>query len=232
MKQTKPEGRRKGEAGFSLAELIVAMCVTLIIMAAATSLLSQSFHIQGRENRRTAALADTQRALNTVTREVSNAGYNLKSNGILADESGEESITVLSDYDRDDAWDKDEVVSFQLRDNPDTGAKSLVRFGLAAEGATETTGTVLAEYVDTFKVRYFPEKVDYETGGCELGDDVLAQATTADKAQYVIFIVCATLPEVGAKGAAGYQPESRVQLVSDATLRNSLNLSNTALPKY
>ena len=231
MKQTKPLGRRKGEAGFSLAELIVDLCVTLIIMAAATSLLSQSFHIQGRENRRTAALADTQRALNTITREVSNAGYNLKSNGILADESGEESLTVLSDFDRDDVWDDDESSPSSCAT---TEHRHQVARPLHPRGGRRhpRRPPVLAEYVDTFKCAYFSEKVDYETGGCELGDDVLAKATTADKAQYVVFIVCATLPEMGAKGAAGYQPESRVQLVSDTTLRNSLNLSNSALPKY
>jgi prepilin-type N-terminal cleavage/methylation domain-containing protein len=227
-----PTRERAGEAGFSLLELLVALGITLVIMSLAASLVSQSVNIRTREDQRSAALADTQSALNMMTREISNSGYGLQSNGIYAAESGSEAITVLSDYDGDNVWDKDEIVSFQLRNNPNTGANSLVRLSLSAAGAAQTTGTVLAESVDTLRVRYFAQRENYETGECDLDNTALAKATTPGKAQYVVFVLCATMPEVGSPGADGYQPASRVQLVSDATLRNSLNLSNTALPKY
>lgn len=231
MNQTQP---RAGEAGFSLVELIVAMGITLVIMGLASSLASQSFSVQTRENQRSTALADAQGALNLITREITNAGYGLKSNGIYTAQSDDETITVLSDFDLDDAWDADEIISFRLDDNPETGRISLVRLSLGAAGAAETTGTVLAESVDNFQVNYFSERVNYETGECALELDAgsAAAVTTPDKAQYVVLVLCATLPAVGAEGHEGYQPASRVQLVSDATLRNSLNLSNTALPKY
>jgi prepilin-type N-terminal cleavage/methylation domain-containing protein len=231
--QTSPQGRA-GEAGFSLIELLVAMTVTLIIMGLASSLASQSFNVQTRESQRSTALADAQGALNLITREITNSGYGLKSNGIYSAQSDDESITVLSDYDRDNTWDKDEIVSFRLDEDAATGTISLVRLALGAAGAAETTGTVLAQSVDNFQVNYFSQRVDYETGDCdlELDADSEAAVTTPDKAQYVVLVLCATLPAVGAEGGEGYQPPSRVQLVSDATLRNSLNLSNTALPKY
>lgn len=223
---------RAGEAGFSLIELVVAMGVTLVIMALASSLLSQSFNVRTREGRRSTAVTDAQSALNVITREVSNAGYGLKSNGIFTAQSDDDSITVLADFDQDNTWDADEVISFQLRVNPDTGSNTLVRLATDGAGAAVTSGTVLAESVDSFRVRYFSQRRDYTTGTCDLDANSVAAVTTPDKAQYVVFVLCATLPAVGTAGDPGFQPASRVQLISDATLRNSLNLSNTAMPKY
>lgn len=231
MRQTEPSGRA-GEAGFSLIELMIALGATLVVMALASSLVAQCFNIKTRESARSAALADAQSALNTITREITNAGYGLKSNGIYTAQSDDDSLTVLSDYNMNDAWDKDEIVSFQLLANPNTGQDSLVRYALDDSGVATTSGTVLASSVDRFLVRYFSERVDYETAECDIDDASLAQTVTPDKAQYVVLVLCATLPAVGAPDTAGYQPAYRVQLVSDATLRNSLNLSTSGLPKY
>jgi hypothetical protein len=198
----------------------------------ATTLLSGSFKVRTREDLKTLALADTQRALNTMTREISNAGYGLQSNGVLAAQSSEAGVTVLSDYNEDNAWDPDEVVSFQLANNPNTGKNSLIRYTLDGAGDTDTIGTVLAENVDSLKVRYYGQRRNYETGDCDVDDASQAAVTTPDKAQYLVLVICATLPAVGQPNSPGYQPASTVQLVSDATLRNSLALSNSALPKY
>lgn len=231
MRQT-PTQTRAAEGGFSLIELIIAMGVTLTVMTMATSLLSASFNVRTRESRRSAALADTQRALNIMTRELTNAGYNLKSNGILAAQSDDDSLATLSDLNMNDTWDEDEIIAYKLEDNPNTGANSLVRYSLGATGAATTTGTVLAEYVDTFKVRYYSQKRDYTTADCDVDAASAAAVTTPDKAQYVVLVVCATLPAVGREKTPGYQPATTVQLVSDAVLRNSTTLSNTGLPKY
>jgi hypothetical protein len=45
-------------------------------------------------------------------------------------------------------------------------------------------------------------------------------AANPESAGYVVISVCVQLPAVGTYGQRGYQPASRVQLVSDATLRN------------
>ncbi len=231
MSHTQPQ-TRAGEAGFSLIELVVAMGVTLVIMALASTLLSQSFNVRTRESQRSTAVTDAQSALNVITREVSNAGYGLKSNGIYTAQSDDDAITVLADFDQDNTWDADEVISYQLRANPNTGTNSLVRLATDGAGAAATSGTVLAESVNSFRVRYFSQRRDYTTGNCDLDANSVAAVTTPDKAQYVVFVLCATLPAIGEAGDPGFQPASRVQLISDATLRNSLNLSNTALPKY
>jgi hypothetical protein len=45
--------------------------------------------------------------------------------------------------------------------------------------------------------------------------------TSKSAAKYIVVSLCVSLPAVGVAGTAGYQPTSRVQLVSDIALRNS-----------
>src|SRR5256886_8919090 len=76
------------QSGFSLLELIIGMAITLVVVTIASTLLASSFAIRGRENQRSSAIADAQRALNTMSREIANAGYGLSTNGIVAGGSG------------------------------------------------------------------------------------------------------------------------------------------------
>ena len=82
------------ETGFSLVELTIAMTVTILIAGLASVLLAGSFGIRARENQKSDALADTQRGLNLMTREISNSGYALLDNGLVAADSGPSSIRV------------------------------------------------------------------------------------------------------------------------------------------
>src|SRR6185369_8093021 len=90
----KPSNTKHREAGFTIAELMVAMTVTLVMIGLTGALLAGSFSIRTRENQRTEALADTQRGLNLMTREIANSGYALTDNGIVAADSGASSIRV------------------------------------------------------------------------------------------------------------------------------------------
>jgi hypothetical protein len=47
-------------------------------------------------------------------------------------------------------------------------------------------------------------------------------AATPDLASKIRMTVTVTLPAVGTRGTGGYQPPTRMQLVSEATLRNAL----------
>src|SRR2546428_12855273 len=85
---------KSSEAGFSLAELMIALTVTLVMAGLASILMAGSFNIRARENQKTDAIADTQRGLNLMTREISNAGFGLTDNGIVAADSGLSSIRV------------------------------------------------------------------------------------------------------------------------------------------
>jgi Tfp pilus assembly protein PilW len=82
------------QQGFSLFELVVGMGITLTIMAIGAALLSSTFNIRGRENRRTEALAAAQHALNIMARDIANAGFGLKRNGIIPQDSDASSIRI------------------------------------------------------------------------------------------------------------------------------------------
>src|ERR1041384_4232809 len=91
------------QSGFSLIELTIAMTITITILGLASTLLAGSFNIRSREDRKSDAIADVQRALNIMTREISNAGLKLpsgltyvSSNGIVKDDSDSQSIRIVS----------------------------------------------------------------------------------------------------------------------------------------
>jgi len=216
-------------AGFSLLELMIAMAVTLVIMLLASSLVAGSFNIRNRENQRTEALADSQRALNLMTREIANAGYGLNDNGIVPTDSTTTTIRVRANLNAaagettsSTATDRDEDIKYLLY--TDSSNSYIVRLDVN----TAAQEMVLANRVDALTIRYYGDKVYYTTAtnACDISNvrDAAGNAVsevTPGNAKYVVISICVTLPAVGAFGAPGYQPASRVQLVSDATLRNA-----------
>ena len=214
--------------GFSLIELLIAMTITLVLLGVASAILASSFKIRTRENQKTEALADSQRGLNLITREVANSGYGLTDNGIVSTDSGLTSIRVRANLNASDgevtsnsATDKDEDVKYMLY--TDSGSSYIVRLDVNV-AAQEM---VLANRVDALNIRYYPDKVYYRTANCDITNVVdgagnpISEVTQKSNAKYIVVSVCVTLPAVGTPGSDGYQPNSRVQLVSDVTLRNS-----------
>jgi type II secretory pathway pseudopilin PulG len=236
----------KNEAGFSLVEVIVAMAVTITIMALACSLLAGSFNVRAREDRKSDAIADVQRALNIMTREISNSGLKLPgglaavaTNGIVTNDSDNQSIRFVSNlngmpdsangyFEDSDVVDADEDIKFVMYEDADLGQRYIVRY--EKNGSTPTT--VLANRIDSLVFRYYDEKVTYDTtvdadGNCDIENVLNALGTTEDpvspgSAKFVVIAVGVTLPAVGQIGAPGYQPPSQVQLTSDVVLRNSI----------
>src|SRR6185369_1102466 len=112
-------------AGFSLIELILAMAITLTVLGLSSTLLAGGFYSRSREDRKSDGIADVQRALNIMTREISNSGMKLHSglsavanNGIVTNDSDNESIRIVSNlngmpdstngyYEDDDVEDTD-----------------------------------------------------------------------------------------------------------------------------
>jgi Tfp pilus assembly protein PilW len=93
----------KTQAGFSLLELLIAMGITLTVVGLASTLLASSFNIRSREDRKSDAIADVQRALNIMTREISNSGFKVPAglpsvspNGIVTGDSNNESLRIVS----------------------------------------------------------------------------------------------------------------------------------------
>lgn len=212
---------KKSEAGYTLAELMVAMVITLVLSGLAGKLLEGAFNVRFREDERSVALADAQRALNIMSREVANAGFGLANNGIVAADSNDGSIRVRANLNAfegvassSSVSDASEDIRYRLMTNDDNSYIERLDVNTGARVA------VLANRVDDFTVAYFRDKVNFTAGDCvvKAGD-----AEVADKkdARYVVIAVCVNLPAHGSPGGNGYQPPSSVQLVSSVALRNA-----------
>lgn len=221
--------RLNGAAGFSLVELMIAMTVTLVIAGLASTLIAQSFNARSRENRRTAALAGAQRALNIMSRQIANAGFGLNpgvTNGIVAADSNNPQIRIRADLNGDGAVNnmvqgESEDVAFMVSNGG--GRNSLVSFSAVA-GAS----SVLSDRIDRLRVRYYAQRVNYtavnnpnDANSCDIQTAGGVAEVNPAQARYVVLVVCADLPPVGAPRQPGFQPRERVQLVSDVALRNS-----------
>jgi prepilin-type N-terminal cleavage/methylation domain-containing protein len=210
--------RRKGEAGFSLIELMVALGVTLVIMVIATRLLSMSMFVRQRENQRAEAIADVQRALQAMSREISNAGLGMSNNGLVATDSDAITIRIRSNLDAfcgttssacdTDTSDPGEDIVFALINNTTGGGGDNQRLITRQDVNSSNAISSLANRIDSLAFVYV--KADGTT------------TTDASLAQKVRITVTVTLPKVGSERQAGYQPPSQMQLVSEAVLRNLL----------
>ncbi len=178
-------------SGFSLLELLIAMTITLVVMAAASTLLATSLRTRTRENQRSNALAAAQRALNIMSREIGNSGYGLTDNGIFVVDSDDDSIRVRANLDNGvDLNQVNEDVRFVFQDDNEV----IVR--------VDNTGTsgVLATNITEMQVQYH---------------DVAGVATTAALAERIRLDIRVDLP------AGPQQPAGTVRLVSDVALRNA-----------
>src|SRR4051812_24679490 len=218
---TEPSAR-KLEAGFSLMELLIALTITLTILGVASGLLASSFNVRARENQKTDALADSQRALNIMTREIANTGFGLSDNGIVAADSNENAIRVRANLNAYDGYttsnsisDRNEDVKYSLYT---AGTDSyIVRLDIGTQNQT----TVLANRVDALRIRYYPTKVNYTlSGNCDIAT-ATSEVTQKSETKYIVISVCVELTARGQPGSPGYQPPGRVQLVSDVYLRNA-----------
>lgn len=209
------------QSGFSLLELVIGMAITLVIVTIASTLLASSFAVRGRENQRSSAIADAQRALNTMSREIANAGYGLSTNGIVAGDSGLTQIRVRSDLDLSGATSADSEDIKYVYVN-DANGSFIVRMNLQP---SQTTG-LIANRIDGLAIYYYDQRVTYT-----IGDGVITNVknsagssqaqVTPDLANYIVLVLKVTLPAVGTSGSPGYQPPAATQLVSTVTLRNS-----------
>ncbi len=219
---------RATSRGFSLIELLIAMTITMALMTAAATLLANALRVRSRENQKSDALADVQRALNIMSREIANSGFNLSNNGIVAADSSRVRLRVranlnrfmvddpfLTDMQRASAQDDLEDITYFLNEADKT--KYLARHDLYGTGST-----VLANRIDSMNFYYFDQKVTYTAapGDDEITNMSAAEVVDKSQAKYIVIAVSVTLDEVGTFGSPGYQPPYSVLLCSDVTLRN------------
>lgn len=208
-------------------ELLIAMAITVVLLGAGSSVLMSSFSIRHREDQVSDALADAQRAINIMSREIANAGFNLSTNGIVAGDSDSSSIRIRSNLNRyDSAADVDsqadvidpgEDIKYFV--NAAENTNYLVRYD-ANNPDENARKTVLANRLDSLKVHYFAQQVTYSTSGCDIKDPSSAPVAP-DAARYIVIAVCVQLEEYGGRNSPGYQPEGTVLLASDVALRNA-----------
>jgi Tfp pilus assembly protein PilW len=199
MKDTVTETKAREEAGFSLFELVIAMTLTLMMMTAASSLLTSSVGTRARENKRSDALADAQRAVNIMSREIANSGFGLSDNGIVASDATASKIRIRANVNNTNLTisDQDEDVTYIYQAAP---VASVVRFD-AATGQT----TVLANNISSFKLVY---------------QDATSLPVAPALAERITIDVTV---EVGAPAG---QPPQQVKLMSDVALRNAPDVLN------
>src|SRR5690349_18290768 len=96
--------KNKNDSGFSIAELMIAMAIMLVLMGIASTLFSKALGVRARESRKTDALTSAEAALNIMSREVANSGFGLYSdpisksanNGIILADSDAHRIHIRS----------------------------------------------------------------------------------------------------------------------------------------
>lgn len=218
--------KKASSGGFSLLELLIAMVITMALMTAASTLLANALRVRSRENQKSDALADAQRALNIMSREIANTGFALTNNKIVATESGRNEIRVrsnLNKYDpsalaisRDNVMDENEDITYFI--NVADDKKYLVRHDNFGTGST-----VLANRIDSMNIYYFNQKVTYTALPGAANITGLSAPEVGDKAnaKYIVIVISVTLDALGLPGTLGYQPPYTVLLCSDVTLRNS-----------
>jgi prepilin-type N-terminal cleavage/methylation domain-containing protein len=207
----KTEARRanaSGAAGFSLIELIIAMAILLVMMTGASQLLMNSLGVRTRENQKSDALSDAQRALNIMSREIGNSGFGLDFNGLVAADCHPTTTTdpitaqirVRANTNNTDAAisSADEDITFVYQPAP---ISAIVRYD-----ASTNTRTLLAGGIDAMQITYI------NAAG---GTSTLATPAIVSNAVRIRITVQANLqPMVG-------QPASQVLLTSEIALRNA-----------
>jgi prepilin-type N-terminal cleavage/methylation domain-containing protein len=218
----KKDGPAGPSAGFSLIELMIALGVTLVIMVISAQLLAASLNVRARENARAEAIADVQRGLQTMSREIGNAGLGLRDttglgppNGIHPTDSDEAQIRVRANLnafsgdadtlDTNDAGSEDVVFAII---NNFTGGEPEGQRLITRQDVNANRISSLANRVDSLRFDY-------------LNPNGTVAASPAQAAR-VRITVGVTLRAVGTPGRPGYQPQSRTQVVSDVSLRNRL----------
>lgn len=137
--------------------MIAAMTISLIIMGAVVAAFTGALRTRERESSRTDAITSTQAAINIVSREISNSGYGLTSNGIVVADSTDKRLHFRSNLTNTDGLTTsagEDVTIFY-----DSDSKSVLRY----DANTGITSGVINRVSDV-DFRYFDNSFSGETG--------------------------------------------------------------------
>lgn len=201
--------------GFSLLELMIAMTIILVLMAAAMSLYGAAFSTRSRETRRTDALSSARAAIDSISREIANSGYGLQDsellpyNGIVWNESTSQRIHFRSNFQNNEnplaTDDPGEDVAYYL----DNTTQSILRFDRYNNPQT----SVIVNRISSLTFEYFNNVGTNSTA---------TQVTVPTKDTSRIRITV----EVMLENVVGQPNNQRVRLTSEVALRNSRYMLN------
>jgi prepilin-type N-terminal cleavage/methylation domain-containing protein len=208
--------------GFSLIELMIAMTIILVLMAAAMSLYGAAFSTRSRETRRTDALSSARAAIDSISREIANSGYGLQDsellpyNGIVWNESNSQRIHFRSNFQNNEdssnpskpplaTDDPGEDVAYYL----DNTTQSILRFDRYSNPQT----SVIVNRISSLTFEYFNNVGTNSTA-------TQVTVPTKDTARIRITV------EVMLENVVGQPNNQRVRLTSEVALRNSRYMLN------
>lgn len=214
--------KRRSHKGFSLIEMMIALTITLIVISLAFTLLAQSLNRKVRNDKDADAMSDANQALAWMSREITNAGFGLDSNGLVVADCQKDKIRIRANLNAmqkettsGTVADQDEDVEYYLISNPNINSV-LVRTDV---GRGQTT--VIATEIDNIDV-------DGNGTGDGLNFDYLdASNNPVDpaSAQRVGITVRIVIPQTGMPGSPGYQPSSTKVMTQIVALRNTLGMA-------
>ena len=216
--------KNKNEAGFSIAELMIAMAIMLVLMGIASTLFSKALGVRSRESRKTDALTSAEAALNIMSREIANSGFGLYSdpiskaadNGIIIADSDANRLHIRSNITNTVNYsslpnvgatsDSGEDITYYF----DSATNSIVRYDPNAVSPTPTTSAIVNKI----------SNVTFDYFNYALGSSTPTQSTTPTTTTGRVRItVTVQLDHV-----EGQPDNQTVTFTSDVTLRNSASM--------
>jgi prepilin-type N-terminal cleavage/methylation domain-containing protein len=205
------------QSGFSLAELMIAMTLMLVMLSIVATLLSKSFGMRARESRRTDALTSAQAALNVMSREISNSGFGIyedsttqvSSNGLVIADSTSNKIHIranVENYNNSSTNSSGENVTYFF----DSSSDSIVRY----DPNDSIPTSVVVNRISNVTFQYF----DYI--GSSSAPTGPASTPTSNTGRVRINVT------VQLEHVDGQPDNQTVTMTSDVTLRNSNYMLN------
>ena len=174
----------------------------LLTLGMVMTLFARSLNTRARESSRTDALTAAQAALNVMSREISDSGYGLTSNGLVYADSNASQLHILANVTNTNPTltDLGENITFYFEPT----SKSILRYD---PNATPQT-SVLINRVSTVSFTYF----DY-SGSSSVGTAVNPPTVNTGRVRITL--------TVSLENVRDQTNPQNVVLVSDVTLRNS-----------
>lgn len=197
----------KNVNGFSIIELIISMTITLVLLGLVTTLFAKSLATIERENRKTEALTSAQAALSMLSREISNSGFGLTSNGIVSSDSGQSKLHFRANIENGDLTTNSpgEDITYYF----DSSTDSIVRY----DPNNSPTTTAVINKVSNVTFLYF----DYSGSS----STPTQSNTPTNNTGRVRITITVQLDEI-----QGQPTNQTVAFTSDVTLRNSNYMLN------